>query len=166
MSHPRPSTPNGIALSPDERSLYVASFTGVDRIELATGVRTALPHPSGVTLVGVDGLYFHGHSLVAVQNGVRPHRIAVFALSERYDRVVSGRVLDRLDPLVTDPTTGVVAGSELLVIGNAQIRSFDAEGKIFPDSKLEPVRIVAIPLAGGAPPGTRTSDGTGKEQVG
>ena len=108
-----PSTfyyPNGIALSPDERSLYVASFTGVDRVELATGVRTALPHPSGVTLVGVDGLYLHGHSLIAVQNGVRPHRIAVFALSKRYDRVVSGRVLDRLDPLVTDPTTGVVAG--------------------------------------------------------
>jgi hypothetical protein len=139
--------PNGIALSPGEKFLYVASFSGIDRIELATRARKALPHPHDVTLAGVDGLLYREGELIAVQNGVRPARFAAFKLSPGYDEVTGMRVLGRIDPLVTDPTTAVAAGAELLAIGNAQIGSFDAEGKIFPIERLEPVRIVKIPLA-------------------
>jgi len=138
--------PNGIALSPDGRFLYVASFAGIDRVEIASRVRKPLAHPHDVTLVGVDGLAFREGELVAVQNGVRPARIVAFRLSPGYDQVTGMRILDRIDPLVTDPTTIAVAGSVLLVIGNAQVGSFDAEGKIFPIDRFEPVRIVKIPI--------------------
>jgi hypothetical protein len=138
--------PNGIALSPDGRFLYVASFAGIDRIEIVSRARKPLPHPHDVTLVAADGLVYREGELIAVQNGVRPARIVAFRLSPGYDQVIGMRILDRLDPLVTDPTTIAVAGSELLAIGNAQIGSFDADGKIFPIERLEPVRIVKIPI--------------------
>jgi len=152
--------PNGIALSPDGRFLYVASFSGIDRVDLC-GVqgrpggcdgngplhRRPLPHPGDVTLCGVDGLSFWRGRLLAVQNGIRPARIVAIRLSPGYDRAVGLGVLDRLDPLVTDATTAAVAGDELLVIANAQIGSFDADGKIFSAERLEPVRIVSIPLS-------------------
>lgn len=138
--------PNGIAHSPDGRFLYVASFAGIDRIEIASRARKALPHPHDVTLVGVDGLALREGELIAVQNGVRPVRIVAFRLSPGFDQVTGMRILDRLDPLVTDPTTIAVAGSELLAIGNAQVGSFDTDGKIFPIDRLEPVRIVRIPI--------------------
>ena len=141
--------PNGIALSPDGRRLYVASFSGVDVVDIAGRARRPLPHGRDVTLCGIDGLYLLADvpALVGVQNGLRPHRIAIFALSPGLDRVTGVRVLDRLDPLVTDPTTAApTAGGELLVIANAQIGSFDEAGKIFPSDRLEPVRIVSIPL--------------------
>jgi hypothetical protein len=83
-----------------------------------------------------------------VQNGTHPSRIVEIALSPAYDRVLGLRVLDRLDPLVTDATTAAVAGDELLVIANAQLGSFDVDGKIFSEDRLEPVRIVSIPLSG------------------
>jgi hypothetical protein len=150
--------PNGIALSPDGRFLYVASFSGIDRVDLGGAEsgpggggplrRHPLPHPEGVTLCGVDGLSFWRGRLLAVQNGIHPSRIVEIALSPAYDRVLGLRVLDRLDPLVNDATTAAVAGDELLVIANAQIGSFAADGKIFPDDRLEPVRIVSIPLSG------------------
>jgi hypothetical protein len=153
--------PNGIALSPDGRFLYVASFSGIDRVDLGGRNgrsplrRHPLPHPENVTLCGIDGLSFWRGRLLAVQNGVNPPRVVEIPLSPAYDRVLGLRVLDRLDPLVTNATTAAVAGDELLVIANAQIGSFDGDGKIFPDERLESVRIVSIPLSGNSrPPGT------------
>jgi hypothetical protein len=148
--------PNGISLSPDGRFLYVASFSGIDRVDLGGAEsggsrgplrRRPLPHPENVTLCGVDGLSFWRGRLLAVQNGIQPSRIVEIPLSPAFDRALGLRVLDRLDPLVTDATTAAVAGDELLVIANAQIGSFDADGKIFPDERLEPVRIVSISLS-------------------
>lgn len=69
---PSPQTP---ALSPDEKTLYVPDYVrGIASITLATRAVTWLQPAPGIVLSGIDGLYLHRDSFVAVQNGTRPVR--------------------------------------------------------------------------------------------
>lgn len=138
--------PNGIALSEDERLLYVAHDSGIAAWNLKTGARLELSAPDGVTLVSIDGLYVRGSSLIAVQNGVHPERIAVFALSPNGERVVGCRVLERGNPLFDIPTTGAVAGDAFYYMANTQLRAL-APGNIVQDpQKRKPVVILRLEL--------------------
>lgn len=76
LEQPRFKSLQGIALSADERSLYVADYpNGLWRIDLATRTVAPLPAPAGFNLRGVDGLYAVPGGLVGVQNGLNPSRV-------------------------------------------------------------------------------------------
>ena len=144
--------PNGIALSSDERRLFVAHLAGIAVFDLATGARTALPHSAGLTLTDIDGLYREDHRLVAVQNGLTPPRVVVFDMTAGEDRVVGVRILERGHPLFASiPTTGTIAEGWFYYIANAQLRAFSGESQIFPLDKLQEPVILKTPLepAGG-----------------
>src|SRR5262245_51112401 len=109
--------PNGIALSADERRLYVADFArGISIVDPATGETRALPHPDNVSLHGIDGLYVHSSGLVGVQNGAGTERIVRYRLDESGTGVVSLDVLESRNPLFAVPTTGVVVGGDFYYI--------------------------------------------------
>ncbi len=74
------------------------------------------------------------------------HPGVLFQLSPRFDASSATRFSSGRTPRVTDPTTGGPARDDFLFIANAQIRSFDEKGKIFPDDKVERVRILRVPL--------------------
>lgn len=148
--------PNGIALSSDGRRLFVAHLGGIVVLDLATGHRSPLPHPESLTLAGIDGLYRRGHDLVAVQNGLEPPRIVVFAMTGGEDRVLGLRVLERGHPLFPAiPTTGAIAEDDLYYIANAQLRAFGPDNRIFPLDRLQEPVVLRTPLdapaAGNAP---------------
>lgn len=138
--------PNGIALSPDERFLYVASVAGVTVWNLAAGGSFELASPADVTLVGIDGLCFHDGMLVAVQNGVEPARVAAFPLSPGLDRVTGGRVLERGHPLFEIPTTGVVANGTFFYLANAQLTALAPGNVVREPEKRKPVVILELTL--------------------
>jgi hypothetical protein len=137
--------PNGIALSEDGRFLYVAHVLGIAAWELASGSRFDLPAPEDVTLVGIDGLSFHRGTLVAVQNGMEPNRVAQFRLAPSLDRVTGVRVLERGNPAFEIPTTGAVAGDVYYFIANSQLRALTPEGVKDP-GKRKPVVILKLDL--------------------
>ena len=37
---------------------------------------------ASVSLFGIDGSYRHGNELIAIQNGIAPHRVVALALSQ------------------------------------------------------------------------------------
>ncbi|HSK10507.1 MAG TPA: SMP-30/gluconolactonase/LRE family protein [Vicinamibacterales bacterium] len=140
--------PNGIALSGDERRLFVAHLAGVSVIDVATRQVTPLPHPDDITLVGIDGLYREGRRLLAVQNGLTPPRVVEFALHEGEDRVTGMRILERGHRLFASiPTTGAVAEGWFYYIANAQLRAFTPDHRVFPREKLEETVILKTRLA-------------------
>jgi len=140
--------PNGLALSSDERRLFVAHLAGISVFNVATGHASALPHPGSMTLTDIDGLYREGHRLVAVQNGLTPARIAVFDMTPDEDRVVAMRVLERGHPLFASiPTTGAVADGWFYYIANAQLRAFGPNNDILPMEKLQQPVILRTRLA-------------------
>lgn len=138
--------PNGVALSDDESTLFVADFVrGVTAIRLATRERITLPHPRGASTRGFDGLYFHRGALIGVDNGAGAGRIVHLELAPALDRVLATQILDAGHPSFEIPTTGALDGDSLVYIANSQLRSFDGD-KIFPPEKLHPIEVLRLPL--------------------
>jgi sugar lactone lactonase YvrE len=140
--------PNGIALSSDERRLFVAHVAGIGVIDLATRRVAELPHADGITLVDIDGLYREGHRLIAVQNGLSPARIAQFTMTDAEDRVTGLAILERGHPLFASiPTTGTLAEGWFYFIANAQLRAFTPDHHILPFDKLQETVILKTRLS-------------------
>ena len=137
---------NGIALSPDERSLYVADAGNmIFRIDLESRSFQGLIHPESVTTYGIDGLYYYGNSLIAVQNQMQ--RITRFFLNESGDEITRCEIIEANNPLFEKfPTTGALVGNTFFYMANTQIRSFNRDGSIFPMDQLEEVVVLKVVL--------------------
>ena len=129
------TAPNGIALSGDERTLYVASNAGISAIDLASGERHLLAPAEGVDPLGIDGLYGADGALIGIQ-GWRRNRVQRFALSADGRSITGATVLEANHPMFMNPTTGVLAGGALFYIANSQFASFDADEALFPAERL------------------------------
>jgi hypothetical protein len=81
-------------------------------------------------LFGIDGLYRHGNELIAIQNGIRPNRVAAFALGEDGLTVTGTRVLARNLPQFDEPTLGTLFGDSLLFVANSHWNRFDRDGNL------------------------------------
>jgi sugar lactone lactonase YvrE len=138
--------PNGVALSGDERYLFVADARGVFRVDLADKTVRPLAAPDDVALAGFDGLYWQAGGLIGVQNGFKPVRVVRVELDRALGSAVGLRVLESNNPLFNIPTTGVVARGRFYYIANSQLRSMDERGNIpSPESLKEPL-VLALPL--------------------
>lgn len=138
--------PNGIALSPDERLLFVADDKGITTINLRNRERPLLQHPEGMRTEGIDGLYFYQNCLLGVQNGIEPERIVRIHLSPQFERVELVEILDVANPLFHIPTTGATVGNQFYFIGNSQLDLLKDDGSLASPDKLEGVRILKLKL--------------------
>jgi sugar lactone lactonase YvrE len=136
---------NGIALSPDESALFVAALEGIVRIDLATRKRSLIELPESVVMGGIDGLYFHDRSLIAIQNGGRPMRVVRAWLDPELRRATHFAVLEQGHPLSDVPLTGAIVGRSLYYVARSQIDAF-VNGTIWPDEKLKETVILKLPI--------------------
>jgi hypothetical protein len=136
--------PNGIAISDDERLIYVADAFGVLVLDLRTKAASELA-PAGHTLAGADGLYWSKESLIAVQNGIGSARVTRFRLSADGKRVTGNQILEHRTELVKLPTTGALEGDNFYFMCDTQLDNF-RDGKIVDPGKLEPIRIAVVRL--------------------
>lgn len=134
--------PNGIALAPGERTLYVADASkGITAVDLASKRRTPLAHARDLTLHSVDGMYADGAALVAIQNGSGMERIVRFALDPSGERVARLDVLESRNPDFDAPTTGTIVGRDFFYLANTQLQRLGDDGKIAPGLPLKPVLV-------------------------
>jgi hypothetical protein len=135
------ASPQGLALSPDGRTLWVADYgRGLARVDVASGQARIVDPPGDAVLAGIDGLVAHGRDLIAIQNGIRPHRVVRIALDDAGTGVASVKILERAHPAYDEPTLGVIVGDDLHYIANSQWGSFTKEGLLWPIEKMhEPV---------------------------
>ncbi len=143
--HRRLSAPNGITLADDDRQLFVADDFGVVRIGLVQSVSMDLSCGPGCTLSGVDGLYWHHGSLVAIQNGIGSPRITVFRLSTDGMHVEQTTVLENRTEFTVAPTTGAIRGNNFYFIANSQGDNLNVDQIVDP-TKLARVRIGVLRL--------------------
>jgi sugar lactone lactonase YvrE len=138
------SYPNGIALSGDDKFLYVAHLQGISVIDLKSKEVKLLKAPESTATTSIDGMLFYENSLIANQALTGVERVARFHLSSDPARIERLEVLQVNHPTFVMPTTGVVAGDSFYYIANSQLRSFDETGKIFPDDKLQETIILKV----------------------
>ena len=131
---------NGIALSPDEKTLYVSAWgDGIDAVDLKTLRVMPVPHPATVCLAYIDGLYAIPGSLIAMQNGPMVPRIMRFTLSPDGQKILGMSTLERRNPLFDGITTGALVNGQLYYVANPQMEKKGGPTR-------DPLQILALPV--------------------
>jgi hypothetical protein len=137
----------GLALTPDERWLYVAEYArGILRADLHSRSIELLPCPDTLAALGIDGLYWFGGALIGIQNGMTPARVVRLTLAPEGDRLLGAEVLERAHPLHAEPTLGTLVGRDFYYIANSQWERFGEEGGIAAPDSLKPPTILRLRL--------------------
>jgi sugar lactone lactonase YvrE len=126
--------PNGIAITPDERTLYVAGEDGVIAIDIATRKSKPVIAPEGEKTGGIDGMSYYHASLL----GIRDNSVNRYRLDASGARITATDVLELNHPLMKVPTTGVVVGDDFYYIANAQFDAVKDDGSLDTASLIEP----------------------------
>jgi hypothetical protein len=142
-----PQTP---AVTPDRTRLMVADYSlGIAAVDLATRRVSWLGHRRDVALTGIDGLYFSGTSLVAIQNGIQPERLIKLELNDAMTRVDNYQVLQQNTPGLGDPTHGVLVDDEFHFIANSGWDRVNESNPSGPMGAGSPPQVMKIRLAKG-----------------
>ena len=143
-------SPQGLALSADDKRLYVSDYRyGLAIIDLTSGEVRRLSSDVPVILDGTDALFRHGNDLIAIQNGTSPVRISAFTLSENGTRIIAARVLEQAHPGWTEPLGGSIAHGALYYVATGQWDRF-VKGEPAADKPAIPTEIRRLALS--APP--------------
>jgi sugar lactone lactonase YvrE len=140
------ASPQGIAWSPDGNWLLVADYSlGIARVDVHDGAVRVLDAPQDVVVTGIDGLIWADGSLVGIQNGVRPHRVARLRLDPPLERLEEVTTLEKGNPHFDEPTLGVRVGADFYYVANSQYRFVGDDGTLALD-RLQPPVILRLPL--------------------
>jgi hypothetical protein len=133
----------GLALSADGKRIFVADYAkGIFVVDLESRRVRLLDAPLTAGILGIDGLYRVGESLIGVQNGSAPPRLLRLAVEG--ERITSVEVVDAGHPSAPDPTLGVVVGNRFFYIGNSQWESARPGGQMDPAVKAEDPVILEV----------------------
>jgi hypothetical protein len=139
---------NGIALSGDDRILFVAGDFGISRVDLRTkSIRPLIKANPAIIDASIDGLYWYAGTLVGIQNGIHPGRVVRFYLDRGLARIERWEILETYNPLFENPTTGSLGGHSLLFFANTQLHKFDFGKPLPPASGLHEITVLRIPLS-------------------
>jgi sugar lactone lactonase YvrE len=143
-------SPQGMVLSADGRRLYVADYAyGIGIVDPASGRVRRLAARRPAMLDGVDALLGDRGSLIAIQNGVNPHRIVRLRLDRAGETVIRVDVLERANPAWGEPSLGVIAGREMLYIADGQWERYGAGGAETGAARPTAIRSVRISVEAG-----------------
>lgn len=126
-------SPQGLVLDASGEYLYVADYIGgLYRVHLESGELDKVAIEANVTDYGIDGLYRYGEELIAIQNGIKPHRVVALRLSDDGVSIIAGRTLaSNLDEF-DEPTLGLVSGDDFYFVANSHWNRFDADNELPP----------------------------------
>jgi hypothetical protein len=96
-------------------------------------------------LAGIDGLYWYPGSLLGVQYGAGPYRVARWHLSPDGAHVTSTEILENRSKLTSFPTTGAIVEGNFYFIANTGIGNLK-DDEIVDPKKLEPIHIAVVQL--------------------
>lgn len=143
VENPRLTSVRGLALSGDGKILYFADYAmGVFGVDLAAGKAFDLRYnPAALVLGGIDGLYWYDHTLVAIENGMSPHRVMRLTLGDDGHSIVKAMPLDVANAAFGLPTYGTIDGDGLYFVANSQKNAYGTYGTPKDDAKLEAVKV-------------------------
>lgn len=149
--------PSGSFVSPqtpvpliDGRHLLVPDYArGIASLDLEQRTITWLGQPPDLASVGIDGLYAWQGRLIAIQNGVEPHRVVELSLDPGAGSIVHWRVLEQKSPSLGEPNHGVIVGDVLTLIGNSGWDRVGEDGALKPAGAGQGPVLLRLPLSKG-----------------
>jgi len=132
-------SPQGLALDKSGDYLYVADYIGgLYRVWLKDGSLLRLEVADDTSAYGIDGLYRYGDELIAIQNGIRPNRVAALQLSDNGLAITGSRLLASNLEQFDEPTLGVIRGDDFYFVANSHWNRFDRENEL-PEGLTGPI---------------------------
>jgi hypothetical protein len=119
--------PNGLTYLAEAQRLVVADLRGLWTIDLAEPRLVGIAEQA-TFIGGVDGLYAVGGELVAIQNGLRPHRVLRIALSPGARQVQRLTVIESNVPELAAMTTASVTDGKITVLAGSQLLQLVSSG--------------------------------------
>lgn len=119
--------PNGIAISDDARTAYVAVWgqtNGIAAIDLAQRSVRMLIDQSTNKPDGIDGLYWHHGDLIGVQPFRTDGKVSRFVLNSDRTIILRTEVLAQPHESFDQPTTGVIVDNDFWFIANSHLQTF------------------------------------------
>ncbi|WKK77913.2 hypothetical protein QYS49_13035 [Marivirga salinae] len=126
---------------------YVQGLFVYDTVQNSIRKLNTLPD---LALKGIDGLYAYKNGLIAIQNGVTPHRITHLQFDEKYTKVKSFNCLEKNHPAMGEPTLGYIQNDSLFYIATS-FWGLNENGKVKNEKRIKPV-ILRLPLANSSNP--------------
>lgn len=137
----------GLALSRDEKTLYVADYVdGLWSVDIASKNRRRMETPPGFWLFGLDGLSRAGDTLIALQIGPKPDRVLRLRLDAGGIKVTNISILEMSHPDYHGPIQGNVAGKEFFYVANSQLDLGNDKTGAFAADRARPTVILRLPL--------------------
>lgn len=111
----------GICFSSDEKYMFVSDYIkGLYRLETANPQHISpITVPENFIAKGIDGLYFHNNSLITIQNGVQPFRLARLSLNKDKSLAEAASYLELGTAHLGEPTLGTIVNGELYFVANS-----------------------------------------------
>lgn len=128
----------GLAFSNGDRDMFVADYSkGIFRVDMATKQIVQLKAGENVTLLGIDGLYSYRGKLIAIQNGITPHRVVSFSVAG--DRIDEFKTLESNHADFMEPTLGTLIGDDFYYVANSQCPLVNEKAELTVDKLRQPV---------------------------
>jgi hypothetical protein len=136
-------SPLGSAYAPDGR-VFIADYARGIGIMNADNTVRWIPMNDRYALAGIDGLYYVGGFLIAVQNGFVPERVIELVLGTDGDVTAEQTIESGTAQL--DPTHGVMLGSAFYYLKNTGWNQLDAAGNVKSGARLTPAVVMRVGL--------------------
>jgi sugar lactone lactonase YvrE len=139
---------NGIAISPDNATLYVAAALGITLVGLETKALRPIGNVEAVGRQGIDGLVYYRGGLIGVVNGVKrveDIHIARYRLSPDGREILAVSTIDKANPLFNIPTTCVIVGDSLFCLADTSLGVY-LSGRMKDTDKLQKPAVLKYAL--------------------
>jgi len=137
-------SPQGLAETPDGRLIMADYGRGLWHLDRKTGAATLLGAPRDVSLHGIDGLARHGDYLMAIQNGVTPHRILKLTLAADGNSVEQAAVAAKALEAFDEPTLGISAQDGFYFVASSQWPKYGPGGMVREGAEVAPTAIMKL----------------------
>ena len=136
----------GLAISSDDQYLFYSDYSNsINRINLSDKNSIELTTDLDISLKSVDGLYYYQNTLVVTQNLVVPMRVSQLMLSDDGTRITDILYLEKNNPVLNEPTLGVIKDNLFYYVANSQWGAYARDGSI-DETKLEEIQILKAPI--------------------
>jgi hypothetical protein len=131
----------------EDGRVYVPDYAlGIALVEASRHEISWVRAPPNVALSGIDGLYWQGGALWAIQNGTHPPRVVRFALSPDGRGITGARVLAAGNPNLGEPTHGAFASGAFWFLAASGWSRFDETGQLVKDPPPDAPAVWRVPL--------------------
>jgi sugar lactone lactonase YvrE len=139
----------GLCLVDNEKKLLIADWIkGMFIYDFNSQTISKIEHDDNISLKGIDGIYpYENISIVAIQNGIKPMRVARYYFDDSFSRIIKTEILESGNPIFNEPTLGTIVKNVFYYVANSQWNGYNRDGSIQQIDKLSDTHILKIDLA-------------------